>query len=103
MAFDIDTYERAIMSQDPTQRINAGLELAEAVSTLSPEQLEQFSQPIVDLLLEALRGTDWELRNLISNALALLGRKNFIAKSTWFWKKRIQSGNSGTAYRGTPA
>lgn len=91
MAFDIDRYEQAIMTQDHTQQIKAGLELAEAVSTLSPQQLEQFSQPIVDLLLEALRGTDWEYRNLISNALALLGKKDFVAKSTWFWKKLIST------------
>ena len=89
MSFDLEKYENAIMSQEQTDRLNAGLELAEAVATLSVKQLERYSQPVVNLLLEALRGTDWEFRNLISNALVLIGKKDFVAKSTWFWKKLI--------------
>ena len=69
MSFDIEKYEHAIMSQDQANRVNAGLELANAVATLTQKELEQLSQPLVDLLLEALRATDWEFRNLISNAL----------------------------------
>lgn len=91
MSFDVEKYEHAIMSQDHTNRLNAGLELAEAVTTLSAEELERASQPIVDLLLEALRGTDWEFRNLIANALVTIGKHEFIAKSTWFWKKLIST------------
>lgn len=91
MTFELEKYEDAIMSQDDTRRINAGLELAEATLKIPQEELERFSQPIVDLLLEALRKTDWEFRNLISNALLILGKMDFIAKSTWFWKKLIST------------
>ena len=91
MTFDLEKYEDAIMSQDDTRRVNAGMELAEEVSQLDREVLELFSQPIVDLLLEALRKTDWEFRNLISNALIQLGKMDFVAKSTWFWKKLIST------------
>lgn len=91
MTFDLEKYEEAIMSQDDTRRVQAGLELAEIVSQLDRETLERFSQPIVDLLLEALRKTDWEFRNLISNALIKLGKLDFIAKSTWFWRKLIST------------
>ena len=73
MTLDIEKYEEAILSQDNTRRIKAGLELAEAVGNIPQfEEFEQYSQPIVDLLLEALRNTDWEFRNLISNALLKL-------------------------------
>ncbi len=89
MSFDLEKYEEAIMSQDDTRRVNAGLELAEAVAQMSIEDLERYSQPIVDLLLESLRKTDWEFRNLISNALLKIGKQDFVAKSTWFWKKLI--------------
>ena len=54
MTFDLEKYEDAILSQDDTRRINAGLELAEIVPNLEPETLKRFSQPIVDLLLKAL-------------------------------------------------
>jgi len=91
MTFDPEKYEEAIMSKDDTRRIDAGLELAEAISNIPQEELERFSQPIVDLLLEALRKTDWEFRNLISHALHTLGKIDFIAKSTWFWKKLIST------------
>lgn len=91
MAFDIEKYEHAIMSQDQTSRVNAGLELADVVTTLPQEELERLSQPLVDVLLEALRGTDWEFRNLISNALVEIGKQEFVAKSTWFWKKLIST------------
>lgn len=91
MIFELEKYEDAIMSQDDARRINAGLELAEAISNISQEELERFSQPIVNLLLEALRNTDWEFRNLISNALLTIGKRDFIAKSTWFWKKLIST------------
>lgn len=91
MTFDLEKYEDAIMSQDDTRRVNAGLELAETVPQLTIEELERYSQPIVDLLLEALRKTDWEFRNLMSNALLKLGRMDFVAKSTWFWKKLIST------------
>ena len=76
MAFDIEKYEHAITSQDQTSRMNAGLELADVVPTLPEEELERLSQPLVDVLLEVLRGTDWEFRSLISNALVEIG-KNF--------------------------
>ncbi len=89
MTFDLEKYEDAIMSQDDTRRINAGLELADIVPTLEPELLERYSQLIVDLLLKALRKTEWEFRNLISNALLVLGKQDFVAKSTWFWNKLI--------------
>ncbi len=89
MTFDLEKYEDAIESQDDTRRLNAGLELAEAVSQMTPADIERDSQPIVDLLLGALRKTDWEFRNLISNALLELGKMDFVAKSTWFWKKLI--------------
>ncbi|MBD3309065.1 hypothetical protein GF339_21850 [candidate division KSB3 bacterium] len=91
MSFDLERYEEAIMSPDEPQRLNAGLELAEAISQLSLEELDRFSQPIVDLLLESLRNTDWEFRSLISNALIMLGKTDFVAKSTWFWKKLIST------------
>lgn len=91
MTFDLEKYEEAILSQDETRRVEAGLELAETVAHLDRETLERLSQPIVDLLLEALRKTDWEFRNLISNALIRLGKFDFIAKSTWFWRKLIST------------
>ncbi|GAK56397.1 Alr1903 protein [Candidatus Vecturithrix granuli] len=91
MTFDLEKYEEAILSQDETRRVEAGLGLAEAVSHLDRETLERLSQPIVDLLLEALRKMDWEFRNLISNALIQLGKFDFIAKSTWFWRKLIST------------
>ena len=91
MTFDLEKYEEAIMSQDHTRRVNAGLELADVVLTIPLDELERFSQPIVDLLLEALRKTDWEFRNLISNALLKLGKMDFIARSIWFWKKLIST------------
>jgi len=91
MTFDLEKYEDAIMSQDDVLRTNAGLELAEVVSHLDRETLERFSQPLVDLLLKSLRKTDWEFRNLISNALLILGKLDFVAKSTWFWKKLIST------------
>ncbi|GAK54160.1 PBS lyase HEAT-like repeat protein [Candidatus Moduliflexus flocculans] len=91
MTFDLEKYEDAIMSQDDVQRTNAGLELAETVSHLDRETLERFSQPLVDLLLKSLRKTDWEFRSLISNALLILGKLDFVAKSTWFWKKLIST------------
>lgn len=89
MTFDLEKYEEAIMSQDDHRRIQAGLELAEAIPQIPQDELQQFSQIIVDLLLEALRKNDWEFRSLISNALLTLGKMDFIAKSTWFWKKLI--------------
>ncbi len=89
MTFDLEKYEDAITSQDDTRRINAGLELADIVPTLEPEVLKRYCQLIVDLLLKALRKTDWEFRNLISNALLSLGKQDFVAKSTWFWNKLI--------------
>lgn len=82
MTFDLEKYEDAIMSQDDAQRVKAGLELAEIVPQLERETLERFSQQIVDLLLKSLHKTDWEFRNLISNALLLLGKQDFVAKST---------------------
>lgn len=91
MTFDLEKYEEAILSQDDARRVEAGLELAETVSQLDRETLERLSQPIVDLLLEALHKTDWEFRNLISNALITLGKLDFIAKSTWFWRKLIST------------
>lgn len=91
MTFDLEKYEEAIRSQDDTRRINAGLELAEAVFHIKPEELERFSQQIVDLLLESLHKTEWEFRNLISNAVVKLGKLDFIARSTWFWKKLIST------------
>lgn len=91
MTFDLEKYEDAIMSQDDAQRVKAGLELAEIVPQLERETLERFSQQIVDLLLKSLHKTDWEFRNLISNALLLLGKQDFVAKSTWFWKKLIST------------
>ena len=90
MTLDIEKYEEAILSQDNPRRIKAGLELAETVVNIPQfEELERYSQPVVDLLLEALRDTDWEFRNLIANALRKLGKLDFIARSTWFWKKLI--------------
>ncbi len=89
MSFDLEKYEEAIMSQDDTRRVNAGLELAEAVEHMSQEDLQRYSQPIVDMLLESLRKNDWEIRNLISNALVKIGKLEFVAKSTWFWRKLI--------------
>ncbi len=62
MTFDLEKYEEAILSQDDARRVEAGLELAETVSQLDRETLERLSQPIVDLLLEALHKTDWEFR-----------------------------------------
>lgn len=91
MTFDLEKYEEGIMSQDDVQRTNAGLELAETVPHLEREILERFSQPLVDLLLKSLRKTDWEFRNLISNAILILGKLDFVAKSTWFWKKLIST------------
>ncbi len=91
MTFDLEKYEDAITSQDDVRRTNAGLELAEAVPHLEREILERFSQPLVDLLLKSLRKTDWEFRNLISNAILILGKLDFVAKSTWFWKKLIST------------
>ncbi len=91
MTFDLEKYEDAIMSEDDTRRINAGLELAEAIPNLDREVLERFSQPIVDLLLKSLCKTDWEFRNLISNSLVVLGKMDFVGKSTWFWNKLIST------------
>ncbi len=91
MTFDLEKYEDAIMSQDDVRRTNAGLELAESVPHLERDILERFSQPLVDLLLKSLRKTDWEFRSLISNALLILGKLDFVAKSTWFWKKLIST------------
>ena len=91
MTFDLEKYEDAIMSEDDTRRINAGLELAEVIPDLGRDILERFSQPIVDLLLKSLCRTDWEFRNLISNALVVLGKMDFVGKSTWFWNKLIST------------
>ncbi|PID58351.1 hypothetical protein CSB45_04595 [candidate division KSB3 bacterium] len=91
MTFDLEHYEDAVMSGDDTRRMNAGLELAEAVPTLERDTLERFGQPIVDVLLQALRETDWEFRNLIANALVVLGKVDFVGKSTWFWKKLVST------------
>jgi HEAT repeat protein len=91
MTFNLEKYEEAIISQDDARRIKAGLELAEIIPTIPQEELEKSSQQIVHLLLEALRNNDWEYRSLISNALLTLGKLDFIAKSTWFWKKLIST------------
>ena len=91
MTFDLERYEDAIMSEDDTRRINAGLELAEAIPNLDREVLERFCQPIVDLLLKSLCKTDWEFRSLISNSLVFLGKMDFVGKSTWFWNKLIST------------
>src|SRR5512136_3031753 len=89
MAMNLEKYEEAIASQDDTQRIKAGLELAESIPHIPQGELEKHSQQIVELLLKALRNNDWEYRSLISNALLTLGKLDFIAKSTWFWRKLI--------------